>query len=329
MLGRILSTEDTDVDIDPDLRPIGASGTRLMRRAGTHREPRMYDWRRRAGRRSTVTGIGPMSRARRGLAVVAVAVAATLVVGGTHFLLAAARADQKPPAAALPSVGSLAATSSSGVVQVTDSPTPSSSATSAGPATSSPGATTTQAPVAGQTTTSGQTSAPTTTNSTTPAKTRTTPAKTTAPTKKPTKQPTKKPSAAPSTTTPPVVPVTGTGAVVGIAGKCLDVANAQAVNGTTVQIYTCNGTNAQLWTAQGGTLRAYGKCLAGTGGAGSRLVLRDCDGSGNQSWQLLSRTIVNPTSNLCVDVDGGSSADRTATIAATCNGSTAQTWTLS
>ncbi|MGW1807820.1 ricin-type beta-trefoil lectin domain protein, partial [Streptomyces sp. NPDC002078] len=39
-----------------------------------------------------------------------------------------------------------------------------------------------------------------------------------------------------------------TGAITGLAGKCLDVAGANSADGTPVQLYDCNGTNAQQWT---------------------------------------------------------------------------------
>ena len=39
-----------------------------------------------------------------------------------------------------------------------------------------------------------------------------------------------------------------TGQIVGLAGKCLDVAGASSLDGTAVQLYDCNGTAAQRWT---------------------------------------------------------------------------------
>ena len=41
---------------------------------------------------------------------------------------------------------------------------------------------------------------------------------------------------------------TGTSPIVGLGGKCVDVAGASTANGTAVQLYTCNGTGAQQWT---------------------------------------------------------------------------------
>ncbi|WP_230860829.1 carbohydrate-binding protein, partial [Actinoplanes aureus] len=51
----------------------------------------------------------------------------------------------------------------------------------------------------------------------------------------------------------------GTGPIVGIGGKCLDVRNGSSVDGTQVQIASCNGTAGQRWTVTpGSTIRALG-----------------------------------------------------------------------
>ncbi len=317
-------TDDVDVSASPDAPPTGYSGTRLLRRAGTHREPRMVDWRRRAGRRSNVAG--PIGRNRGWLAVVAVAIAATAVVGGTHYLFAATKV---PTAAArgvaapspLPSYSS---TVPSTVVSITDAP---SSSTSTAPATSTPSTAATTSPV--QAVPPARAS---TTHAAVPVRT-SAPAHTTAPrpsttTKQPTatKKPTTRP---PATTTPAAVPVTGTGAVVGTGGQCLDVINARDDDGTGVQIFTCNGSSAQTWSAQAdGTVRGLGKCLAAGGGDGSTMEITTCDGSDSQKWQVIAGTVKNSGWGLCLDVQGGSAADGTVAIAATCSGSATQKWSL-
>jgi hypothetical protein len=119
--------------------------------------------------------------------------------------------------------------------------------------------------------------------------------------------------------------------VIGIGGECLDVANAVSNPGVTVQIFHCNGTGAQAWTAgTNGTLVALGKCLdAASPGVGSRVEINNCNGSPSQTWQLLSGAIKNPQSALCLDVRGGSSADYTPLVTATCGSGAGQKWTLS
>ncbi|RSS61722.1 glycoside hydrolase family 16 protein, partial [Streptomyces sp. WAC06614] len=125
-----------------------------------------------------------------------------------------------------------------------------------------------------------------------------------------------------------------TGALVGLAGKCLDVAGSQTANGTAVQLYTCNGTGAQRWTLPGdGTIRALGKCLdvnaAGTGD-GVKVQLWDCNGTGAQAWayNAASRDVVNLPANKCLDVRDRSTADGAPTQIWTCSGNPNQKWTL-
>ncbi|MET0234805.1 MAG: glycosyl hydrolase family 18 protein, partial [Kibdelosporangium sp.] len=104
-------------------------------------------------------------------------------------------------------------------------------------------------------------------------------------------------------TTPPVG---RTGAITGIAGKCIDVAGASSANGAAVQLYACNATGAQTWTVStDGTLRALGKCMdaaaAGTAN-GTVIQLYDCNGSGAQGWQAQSNgTLRNTASGRCLD----------------------------
>lgn len=74
-------------------------------------------------------------------------------------------------------------------------------------------------------------------------------------------------------------------------GKCLDVRDGATADGTPVQLYRCNGTGAQVWKAQpDGTLLnpQSGRCLedAGSGPAGTQLVIRSCTGSAQQQWKL-------------------------------------------
>jgi hypothetical protein len=127
-------------------------------------------------------------------------------------------------------------------------------------------------------------------------------------------------------------PPTGTGRVVGLAGKCLDVRNGGTADGTQIQLYTCNGSTAQTWTRTGSTLRALGKCLdvSGSGTAdGTKIQLWTCNGTGAQNWSVgANSSLVNATSNKCLDVSGNNSADSTIVHLWTCNGAANQRWTL-
>ncbi|MEU9889232.1 carbohydrate-binding protein [Sphaerisporangium sp. NPDC051011] len=123
------------------------------------------------------------------------------------------------------------------------------------------------------------------------------------------------------------------GPVKGLAGKCLDVSNADTADGTKVQLYTCNGTGAQNWAVNGQTLRALGKCLDVAGGAtanGTKAQLYTCNGTGAQNWAAQSDgTLRNPQSAKCLDVAGNNSADGTQVQIWDCvAGAANQKWTL-
>jgi Ricin-type beta-trefoil lectin domain len=156
-------------------------------------------------------------------------------------------------------------------------------------------------------------------------------AKTTEPTKKPTRS---------TRTTPPrtaPAPVT-TGAIVGLAGKCLTVrGGTKAGDGdsSAVELSDCAGTAAQRWTPSGLTLRALGRCLdtvevpgKGTAG-GTRARIAACDGGAGQTWQLTGRTLRNPATGRCLDVLRADPSDGTATTLRPCNGRPNQIWSTS
>ncbi|MFB7505179.1 lectin [Streptomyces broussonetiae] len=123
-----------------------------------------------------------------------------------------------------------------------------------------------------------------------------------------------------------------TGAITGLAGKCLDVAGANSADGTPVQLYDCNGTNAQQWTVgSDGTIRALGKCLDVTGNStadGATAQLWSCTGGANQKWTVTAaHDIVNPQANKCLDVTGNNSANGTRVQIWSCSGGANQKWT--
>ncbi|MDG4827503.1 PQQ-dependent sugar dehydrogenase [Asanoa sp. WMMD1127] len=124
----------------------------------------------------------------------------------------------------------------------------------------------------------------------------------------------------------------GTGPVVGLANKCLDVRGGATADGTQVQLYTCNGSAAQTWTRTGSTLRALGKCLDVSGGGtadGTKIQLWTCNGTAAQNWSAgANSSLVNPSSGKCADVSGNNSADSTVVHLWTCNGAANQRWTL-
>ncbi len=123
------------------------------------------------------------------------------------------------------------------------------------------------------------------------------------------------------------------GAIRGLADKCVDVAGANPANGTPVQLYDCNGTAAQRWTVgSDGTIRALGKCLDVTGNGtadGSTVQLWDCTGGPNQRWTVTAaHDIVNPQADKCLDVTGNNPANGTRLQIWSCTGGANQKWTV-
>lgn len=126
----------------------------------------------------------------------------------------------------------------------------------------------------------------------------------------------------------------GAGPIRGMAGKCIDDANAVAVNGNAIQIFACNGTNAQSWTwnSGDGSLRVLGKCLDATNGAtvnGTLVQLFDCNGTGEQEWRWRNlSSLVNPQSGRCLEIPNGNTADGTQLDIYDCKGTATQIWYL-
>ncbi|MGW6931944.1 ricin-type beta-trefoil lectin domain protein [Lentzea sp. NPDC054927] len=123
----------------------------------------------------------------------------------------------------------------------------------------------------------------------------------------------------------------GSGAIVGIGGKCVDVSNSGTADGTAIQLWTCNSSGAQQWSRSGDTLRALGKCMdVASGGTadGTLVQLWTCNSSGAQAWSRVGTTLRNPQSGKCLDASGNSSADGTRLIIWTCTGGTNQNWQL-
>ncbi|MEO3930719.1 lectin [Micromonosporaceae bacterium B7E4] len=124
-----------------------------------------------------------------------------------------------------------------------------------------------------------------------------------------------------------------TGQIVGLAGKCLDVAGANSADGTAVQLYDCNGSAAQQWTlGTDGTVRALGKCLDvrdNSTANGARAQIWACTGAANQRWTATAgRDLTSASADKCLDVLDNSSANGTPTQLWTCTGAANQKWTV-
>ncbi|MFF4232648.1 ricin-type beta-trefoil lectin domain protein [Streptomyces sp. NPDC001820] len=125
-----------------------------------------------------------------------------------------------------------------------------------------------------------------------------------------------------------------TGSLVGLAGKCLDVAGGSSADGTAVQLWDCNGSAAQRWTVRAdGTVQALGKCLDVTAGStanGAKVQLYGCNGSGAQQWRHEASTgdLVNVPADKCLDVSDNPSANGARAQIWSCTGAANQKWRL-
>ncbi|MFD1541089.1 RICIN domain-containing protein [Nonomuraea guangzhouensis] len=129
------------------------------------------------------------------------------------------------------------------------------------------------------------------------------------------------------------------------SGKCVDARSAATANGTVVQQYACNGSGAQLWQFQatsGGYYRVNSSLNAaqawdvtGVSTADSAPVqLWAYGGGNNQQWLPVEESggtyhLVNRNSGKCLDVPGASTADSVQLVQYACNGTAAQSFTLS
>ncbi|MER5550757.1 ThuA domain-containing protein [Streptomyces sp. NPDC002793] len=123
------------------------------------------------------------------------------------------------------------------------------------------------------------------------------------------------------------------GAITGIGGKCVDVANGANADGTQIQLWTCNRSPAQTWTvAPDQSLRALGKCMDISGGGtadGTKVQLYGCNDTAAQKWvPQTDGTLRNPQSGKCLDAADVSSADGTRLHLWTCLSAVNQKWVM-
>ncbi len=129
------------------------------------------------------------------------------------------------------------------------------------------------------------------------------------------------------------------------SGKCVDARAAATGNGTAVQQYTCNGTAAQSWQFtptdsgyyQVGVSTAPDQVwdetdVSTADGALTQLWLYG--GGANQQWQPVAESsgsfhFVNRNSGKCLDVPSASTDDSVQLQQYACNGTAAQSFTIS
>ncbi|MET3904796.1 family 16 glycosylhydrolase [Paenarthrobacter sp. 4246] len=131
---------------------------------------------------------------------------------------------------------------------------------------------------------------------------------------------------------PPSPPASAAGTrIQGYAGRCIDVAGRQAVDGAQLQLWDCDTAASEQWTfAADGTIRSLGKCMDvawGSTSNGARIQLTGCNGNAAQKFVLNDAgDLVNPQANKCVDVADWNPSNGARLQLWDCAGSANQKW---
>ncbi len=128
-------------------------------------------------------------------------------------------------------------------------------------------------------------------------------------------------------------------ALVGLAGKCLDIQGEDTTDGTPVSIYRCHGGENQTWrldltSVPQRVVGIGGKCLIPDFDHPSgvvRTVIGAC-GSPDDLWQLVTTgharpsALIHAETGLCLDVEAAVPDDGTPTRLFECHGGANQVW---
>ncbi len=131
-------------------------------------------------------------------------------------------------------------------------------------------------------------------------------------------------------TTPPAA--TGNRLRQNQSGRCIDIPDANAVDGALLRLWDCNTSAAQSWTfPSDGTVRAMGKCMdpawAGTAN-GTEVNLVACNGNAAQRFTLnTAGDLVNVSSGRCVDIRNQQTSNGGKLHLWDCHGGGSQKWT--
>jgi hypothetical protein len=120
----------------------------------------------------------------------------------------------------------------------------------------------------------------------------------------------------------------------GFDGTCLDDKGNSSARRASVIIWTCNNTDqAQGWSHSGSELKIHGMCLnaKGNGKQGSKLILWNCTGTGNEIFSHRSNGEFVEKANgysQCIDDPGYSTKNGTQPFMYKCNDGANQRWSL-
>lgn len=118
--------------------------------------------------------------------------------------------------------------------------------------------------------------------------------------------------------------------ILGLGGKCLDVSNGKAAEGTSVVLNTCSNGASQEWTpADGKIVGPAGLCLDVTdkGRAAGEAIVATCRGGDSQRWTLADGRIIG-VGGKCLEARGDAEAEAIPVFLDRCTDAAGQRWTL-
>lgn len=117
--------------------------------------------------------------------------------------------------------------------------------------------------------------------------------------------------------------------VQGVAsGRCLDVPGWSTTPGTALDLWDCNGGGNQSWdVTEGGGITVYADmCLTASGGGAA--VIEDCSGSPAQQWSVTADGEIASASDRTLCLAAVGTGNGSAVVVATCDGSDSQRWLI-
>jgi nitrite reductase/ring-hydroxylating ferredoxin subunit len=118
------------------------------------------------------------------------------------------------------------------------------------------------------------------------------------------------------------------------SGRCLDDPGSRTTNGTQLQIYDCDQSNAQNWQlpgpqpAPGPIFGIQGTCIQVNGSSGHSVESDFCNGAAAEQWTVIPGSAGDTlrAQGMCLDVQGGGTANGTLVQIFTCHGGADQVW---
>lgn len=113
-------------------------------------------------------------------------------------------------------------------------------------------------------------------------------------------------------------------------GRCLDVPGGSTTAGTTLDLWECNGGGNQSWNLAAGKVSVYAtSCLSVSGGlnAGNPVQIADCGDVPEQRWTLKGDGTLDSTTNPALCLAASGDANGSAVVVERCTDTARQRWT--